>query len=171
MPLVRKTKLSLTFAAAFAVSIAQCQMAQAEDWGQPLTADAAEVWSGAFSGGTRSFQLAYGREFGGVFLGGSVAAGQTGLLTRAVQADETHQLRLQAGYEFGQAAGFVTFGGVQAEAAGGARQGPVIGLGMRVSLNRALQLTGELLHHEAGPKDGSASPRGETLSLSAAFRF
>ncbi|MEX0305101.1 MAG: hypothetical protein AB3N24_22010 [Leisingera sp.] len=93
------------------------------------------------------------------------------MLTQSAQADEARHLRLLAGYDFGPATGYVTLGRLQARSSGDRREGALLGLGMRVSLNRVLQVTGELLHHEAGPKTGGAGPRGETLSVSAAFRF
>ncbi|MFW8636401.1 hypothetical protein [Cribrihabitans pelagius] len=116
-------------------------------------------------------RLDYDRDFGSLVLGGMVALTQDGPLARALEAEETRQLRARAGYDFGPALGYVTLGRVQAATGGGRSSGPVLGLGMRVSLNRALQLTGELLHHQAGPASGPAAPRGETLSLGAAFRF
>ncbi|WP_156927463.1 hypothetical protein [Leisingera methylohalidivorans] len=148
------------------------QTSAAEEWRTAQPGYSGEASAAAGTAGTaRSFQFAFGRQLGGMFLSGTVMMEQSGLLTTAVQAEETHQLRLHAGYDFGPATGFVTLGGVQAETSSGSRQGPLFGLGMRFPLNRALQVTGELLHHEAGPRDGSASPRGETLSVRAAFRF
>ncbi|QAX29622.1 hypothetical protein ETW24_09730 [Leisingera sp. NJS204] len=174
MPMVKKARHRCSLAAVFAAAALISQTSAAEEWrplpsgftGQPAAATGSRLTSEA-----RSFQFAYGRHLGGMILAGTVTMEQSGLLTQAVQAEETRQLRLHAGYDFGPATGFVTLGRVQAETSSGSRQGPLFGLGMRVSLNRALQVTGELLHHEAGPRDGTASPRGETLSVSAAFRF
>lgn len=171
MPMVRKTTLTHAFAAGLSVGLAFAQPSFAEGWARPLFSNRVQAASGAGSTEPQAFQLAFLQEFGSFILGGTVASRRSGLLTRAVRADETHQLRLHAGYDFGPATGVVTLGGLQAETATGKRNGALFGLGMRVSLNRALQLRGELLHHEAGPKDGSGRPRGETLSLTAAFRF
>lgn len=171
MPMVRKTALTHAFAAGLAAAVALGQPCSADGWARPLFSTPVPTASGAGSAETHSFQLAFIQEVGNLIFGGTVASGRSGLLTQAVQADETHQLRLHAGYDFGPATGVVTLGGLQAETSNGKRQGALFGLGMRVSLNRALQLRGELLHHEAGPKDGSGRPRGETLSLTAAFRF
>lgn len=171
MPMVRKTALSHALAAGLALALAVGQPGSAEEWARPLFSNQIRAASGTGSAEPQAFQLAFLQEFGSLFLGGTVSSNRSGLLTRAVQAEETHQLRLHAGYDFGPATGVVTLGGVQAESSGGRRQGTLFGLGMRVSLNRALQLRGEVLHHEAGPRDGSGRPRGETLSVSAAFRF
>ncbi|MFW8593173.1 hypothetical protein [Cribrihabitans neustonicus] len=118
-----------------------------------------------------TLRLDYDRDFGSLVLGGMVALTQDGPLARALEAEETRQLRARAGYDFGPALGYVTLGRVEADTRAGRSSGPVLGLGMRVSLNRALQLTGELLHHQAGPSSGSSASQGETLSLGAAFRF
>lgn len=173
MPMVRKTALSHALAAGLALALAVGQPGSAEEWARPLFSNQIRAASGTGTGSAEphAFQLAFLQEFGSLILGGTVSSNRSGLLTRAVQAEETHQLRLHAGYDFGPATGVVTLGGVQAESSGGRRQGTLFGLGMRVSLNRALQLRGEVLHHEAGPRDGSGRPRGETLSVSAAFRF
>ncbi|WP_254604208.1 hypothetical protein [Leisingera sp. ANG59] len=165
------TKLCQTFAAVFAIAALHGQSGLAEDRGRSAS-DGSGPFTYSIPGGEgRSFAFGYGQDSEGLILGGSVATGQTGPLARALQAEETHQLRLHAGYDFGPATGFVTVGGLRAENSGRSRHGTLFGFGMRVSLNRALQLTGELLHHEAGPRDGSGSPRGETLALGAAFRF
>ncbi|WP_259965622.1 hypothetical protein [Leisingera aquaemixtae] len=175
MPMVRKTALSQAFAAGLTLALAAGQPGSAEEWARPLFSNQTRAVSGIGTGTgaaePQAFQLAFIHEFGSLILGGTVSSNRSGILTRAVQAEETHQLRLHAGYDFGPATGVVTLGGVQAEGSGGRRQGTLFGLGMRVSLNRALQLRGEVLHHEAGPRDGSGRPRGETLSVSAAFRF
>ncbi|MEW2913613.1 hypothetical protein [Leisingera sp. JC11] len=171
MPMVKKTKLCQTLAAVLTVTVFHAQSGLAEESARSVSPGFLQAEQRSFGGEARTFAFGYGDGEGGFVFGGSLATGQNGPLTRAVQAEETHQLRLHAGYDFGPATGFVTLGGLQAEASGGRRRGPLFGFGMRVSLNRALQLTGEILHHEAGPKDGSASPRGETLAVSAAFRF
>lgn len=171
MPMVRKTALIHAFAAGVAVALTFGQSSSAEGWARPLFSTSARTPSGGGSAEPQAFQLAFIREFGSILFGGTVGSNRSGLLTRAVQAEETHQLRLHAGYDFGPATGVVTLGGLQAETSSGKREGTLFGLGMRASLNRALQLRGEVLHHEAGPRDGSGRPRGETLSISAAFRF
>ncbi len=171
MPMVRMTKLCRTLAAALAVAALHGQFAWAEDRGRSASESSVPFRFSSSGGEGHSFAFRYGQGADGLILGGSVATRQTGPLTRTLQAEETHQLRLHAGYDFGPATGFVTVGGLQAEDSGRRRHGTLFGFGMRVSLNRALQLTGELLHHEAGPRDGSGSPRGETLAVSAAFRF
>lgn len=171
MPMVKKTEFFRTLATICALAAVWGQPASANDDERKPFRAGADVASAGSGGEARSFQFSLGHGAGGLLFGGSLATGQTGALTRAVQADETHQLRLQAGYEFGQTTGFVTVGGLQAEASSGRRLGPLFGLGMRVSLNRMLQVTGELLHHEAGPRDGGNGRTGETLSVSAAFRF
>ncbi|KIC27430.1 membrane protein [Leisingera sp. ANG-M6] len=171
MPMVQKTKLCQTLAVVLASTAVQGHSAFAEEYGRLQSNTSLLAEHGTAGGEARTIEFGYGQGADGLIFGGSLSTGQTGPLTRALQAEETHQLRLQAGYDFGPATGFVTVGGLQAEASSGRRHGSLFGFGMRVSLNRALQLTGELLHHEAGPTDGSASPRGETLAVSAAFRF
>ncbi|KIC37491.1 membrane protein [Leisingera sp. ANG-M7] len=171
MPMVRMTKLRRMFAAVIAIAALHGQSGLAEDSRQSAFDSPNPLTFSNPGGEGHSFAFGYSEGSDGLILGGSVATGQTGPLTRALQVEETHQLRLHAGYDFGPATGFVTVGGLQAEDSGRRRLGTLFGFGMRISLNRALQLTGELLHHEAGPRDGSGSPRGETLAVGAAFRF
>lgn len=171
MPMVQKTTLCKSLAAGLAMAAMHGHAVFAGDHRGPLFNASFDAVLSNSPGEAHAIEFGYDQGTDRLILGGSLATGQTGLLTQAVQAEETHQLRLQAGYDFGPATGFVTLGGIQAEASSGRRHGSLFGFGMRVSLNRALQLTGELLHHEAGPKDGSASPRGDTLAVSAAFRF
>ena len=171
MPMVRTTKQKPAIAAAIAVFALSTQSCAADGWKHPVLGGAVQSAVAAAGAEARSFQLAYGGEIGGVILGGAVGSERSSVLARAVQADEARHLRLLAGYDFGPATGYVTLGRLQARSSGSRREGALMGLGMQVSLNRALQLTGELLHHEAGPKTGGAGPRGETLSVSAAFRF
>ncbi|MBY6138319.1 hypothetical protein KUV26_02615 [Leisingera daeponensis] len=171
MPMVRKTKLCQAVAAALTFAAFPGTPVVAEDPVQPFITSVSHVSQNASGNEAQAFEFGYGLDSDGVIIGGRLATGQNGPLTRADLAEETHQLRLHAGYDFGPATGFVTVGGLQAEASSGRRHGSLFGFGMRVSLNRALQLTGEILHHEAGAKDGSVSLRGQTLAVSAAFRF
>ncbi|KIC11393.1 hypothetical protein RA19_08645 [Leisingera sp. ANG-M1] len=170
MPTVRITTKTLAACAILAASTFAQLPALADGLGQPLISTSGPAVAAAETS-NRTFQLAYGQEIGSLILGGSVAREHSGVLARAVQADEARHLRLLAGYDFGPATGFVSVGRLQARSSGRKTEGPLLGLGMRVSLNRALQLTGELLHHEAGTTGSGAREGGETLSVTAAFRF
>ena len=168
MPMVRKTKSHPAAAAIFAAAALLGQAGQAEEISRTGFKPFHLVQYGA-SDQEHSIEFSYGNS--GLVFGGSVATENSGHLTQAVQAEQTHQLRLHAGYEMGPATGFVTVGGLQAESSGERRYGTLFGFGMRVSLNQALQLTGELLHHEAGAGHGNTLRSGETLAIGAAFRF
>lgn len=171
MPLVCKTRHCQAFAVFLAVTALYAQPARSDGWKLFDSVQAgqqpAAVWGGALPAYHGDSSLGSG----GLLLGGAAIPGRIGVQSLAAPAEQRRQLRLHAGYDFGPVTGFVTVGGVAEELSGGPRQAPVFGFGMRVSLNRALQLTGELLHHDAGPLAGGASPGGETLSVSAAFRF
>ena len=171
MPKVRKTKNCLAIPAALAVAVLSAQSGSAEGWERPETGSGSPAAVISTDIGSRSFQLAYGREIGEMVFSGEVVRANSGGLTRAMDADETRHLRLLAGYDFGPATGLVSLGRLQARSSSGKRDGLLLGLGMRVSVNRALQLTGDLLHHEAEPVHDGSRQRGETLSVSPAFRF
>lgn len=106
-----------------------------------------------------------------LLLNGGILLDQSGALNRALQADETHQLRLNASYSVGETTGYLTLGGLQAVAGGNHWYGPVVGLGMRVSLNHGVQLSGEILRHDTPPNAVGGGGHAETLSVRAAFRF
>lgn len=101
----------------------------------------------------------------------SRVAGAPAELQSGGRGEQGGALRLNAGYAFGSATGYIALGSQRQHSAAGAGSAPVIGFGMRVSLNRALQLSGEILHHEGDGSQGAGGGRGETLSLQAAFRF
>lgn len=86
-------------------------------------------------------------------------------------AGQVGALRVNAGYGFGAATGYVAIGSLRQQPGSDDSHTPVVGIGMRVSLNRALQLSGEILHHEGRSGHGASGSAGETLSLQAAFRF
>jgi len=60
---------------------------------------------------------------------------------------------------------------VQHGGSSGLAPSQVFGLGLRVSVNRVLQMTGEFLHHDVDPAAAQAGKGGEILSVRAAFRF
>ncbi len=84
---------------------------------------------------------------------------------------DERQFRVNAGYSVGATTGYLIFGGSMPQSEASISVHPVVGLGMRVSLNRALQLSGEIIHHDLSGNDRSDGATGETLSVQAAFRF
>lgn len=161
MPEVRKARVLMPLAVAIVAL-----PVLADQWGsrpaaqQPSLTAAPAVQAFEFANADSSLML-----IGGIVLD------QSGALNRALNADETHQLRLNAGYTVGETTGYLTLGGLQAVAGNSHWFGPVVGLGMRVSLNHGVQLSGEILHHETAPNAGGSQGRSETLSVRAAFRF
>lgn len=138
----------------------------------------ADQWSGvssappaglAVSPGSQAFEI--GSDTAGFSLNGGIVTEQIGALNRAMDVDATQQLRLSAVRSVGATTGYLTLGGLQAAANGEHWYSPVVGFGMRVSLNRGIQLSGEILHHETDVSTGGPNESGETLLVRAAFRF
>lgn len=83
--------------------------------------------------------------------------------------DDSQMLQLRAGIDLGRTLGYVTFG--ERQQGSDQERNQVIGLGVRVSVNRILQMSGEFLHHAPGSSPNGATLGDETLSFRAAFRF
>lgn len=138
----------------------------AEQWSQVPSIPLADF---AVSPGAQAFEI--GSDASAFLLNGGIVTEQIGALNRALDVDETQQLRLSAVRTIGATTGYLTLGGLQAAADGEHWYSPVVGLGMRVSLNRGIQLSGEILHHETDVSTGGPNESGETLLVRAAFRF
>lgn len=92
---------------------------------------------------------------------------QSGNAAQAALTGATPQLR--AGYDIGRTYGFLSFSPPDLLTTDPrADERPAFGLGLRISVNRALQLTGEIQHLE---DDGSGRISDDRVSLQAAFRF
>lgn len=123
---------------------------------------------------------------GGAFRQGNLTTGASQILRgNAVSAPNSVQIR--AGYSFGHrtdrrvgygtdhgtghSIGYVSYG---AQGLGAGERGESVeslGLGVQMSLNNVLRLTGEYLHYRSN--DAGANQRGQSnsLALRAAFRF
>ncbi|OIQ45453.1 MAG: hypothetical protein BM558_03855 [Roseobacter sp. MedPE-SW] len=129
----------------------------------------------ATSGGatTPATRLAFSadRDYGLLVLGGSYLRGNMHPYPGFIGATGTEQMSLRAGYDFGDSLGYISLGRQQGLGANSHDVAETLGIGFRVSLNRALQLTGEYLHHT--PSGGGAGPdlSPNTISIGAAFRF
>ncbi|MGR3759502.1 outer membrane protein [Roseobacteraceae bacterium NS-SX3] len=117
-------------------------------------------------GAGREVQLGYNQDFGAVVLGGEVFFAKT-----AGTSNEAKRVQLRAGYDFGDALGYVTLGNIKAEQAAADTGGAVVGFGMAYSMNQALQVSGELLRNGAALRVPGGVPQGQSLALQAAFRF
>jgi outer membrane immunogenic protein len=118
-----------------------------------------------------SLEFSADRDYGRLVLGGSYSRGSGSLFSGLGGAAGTERVSLRAGYDFGQSLGYVSLGRQQALALRGEDATDTLGIGIRVSLNRALQLTGEYLHRapsEPGAYQGQSPSR---ISIGAAFRF
>lgn len=123
------------------------------------------------SGAPTRLSLSTDRDYGTFTLGGEFSRGGTPLRADLPGGSDSEQVNLRAGYDFGQSLGFVTFGRQQDPGENGAGPRQILGLGMRVSLNRALQLTGEFLHYSPAHSGNDNGHSQNSLSIKAAFRF
>ncbi|UWS77961.1 hypothetical protein N1037_11735 [Phaeobacter sp. G2] len=118
-----------------------------------------------------SLEFSADRDYGQLVLGGTYSRGNGSLLSGFGATARTEQVSLRAGYDFGHSLGYISLGHQREQAVSGQEETNTLGIGVRVSLNRALQLTGEYLHH--APL-GSAAHQGQSpsrISIGAAFRF
>ncbi len=120
---------------------------------------------------TNGLAFSADRDYGRLVLGGSYSRGSTWQNPGFEDPAGSERLSLRAGYDFGQSLGYVSVGRLLGLGAEGADNADTLGIGVRVSLNRALQLTGEYLHY--APSGGRAS-HGQSpsrISIGAAFQF
>lgn len=123
----------------------------------------------------RGVQIEGDRDFGHFVLGGSMRQGDiasgASSIPNGLEAVPPNSVQIRAGYDFGPSLGYVTFGTHRDRSL---QSGDVIeslGVGLRLSLNRALSLTGEYLHYTS-PDNGQGIRREtDSLALRAAFRF
>jgi outer membrane immunogenic protein len=127
--------------------------------------------SQSFQGSLSRIAFSADRDYGAIVLGGSYSRGSSphpfGLLGGA----DTEQVNLRAGYDFGRSLGYITLGQAQDQGANQTGQAETLGIGLRVSLNRALQLTGEFVHHSPSGSNSSEPQDTERLTIGAAFQF
>ncbi|MEP2715226.1 hypothetical protein [Pseudophaeobacter sp.] len=127
----------------------------------------------------RELRIAFStdRDLGTVVLGGSYRRGQSPLSSVGSQGfpglrANGEAVTLRAGCDFGDSLGYVSFGQHQLRGRTADAAGETLGIGLRISLNRALQLTGEFLHHSGGARAGTAPRQSPNqISLGAAFLF
>ncbi len=118
--------------------------------------------------GTLSFSA--DRDYGRLVLGGSYSRGNAPAYPGLGRTVGEEQFSLRAGYDFGNSLGYVSLGRQQSQGQFVENESEVLGIGMRVSLNRALQLTGEYLHHRK-PAEAATGLSASRLTIGAAFRF
>ncbi|MFV1440638.1 MULTISPECIES: outer membrane protein [unclassified Phaeobacter] len=162
-------------AAGLVLSIGMAGPVGAGDWsGFFLGASMARVTGAASDGGTTSapgLHLGYDHDFGRVILGGEVEVDRSGGAGDSQAEDQTHRIKLRAGYDMGETLGYVTIGSARRETATDSDNGAVYGLGVSYSLNRALRLSGEYLHQDANDGAALQAPARDILSIRASFQF
>lgn len=165
------------------------------DWSQYFTrGDTDIVVTRLFSDrdpARQDIQIQADRRFGNLLIGGALRQGNlaTGAsqILRGNTASAPNSVQIRAGYSFGhrtdhglgraggqgvgQGIGYVSFGTQGLDGREGGASVESLGLGLQVSLNNVLRLTGEYLHFRSD--DAAGNPRRETnsLALRAAFRF
>jgi hypothetical protein len=111
------------------------------------------------------------RDYGRLVVGGSYRRGKALPFPGIAASASGEQFSLRAGYDFGNSLGYVSLGRQQMPGGNGQAETEVLGVGVRVSLNRAIQLTGEYLHHTHAGSESASSFTVNQLSVGAAFRF
>lgn len=126
---------------------------------------------GAFQDAPPGLVFSADRDYGALVLGGSFSRGNS-LHHMGLQGSSgSEQLNLRAGYDFGRSLGYITLGQTQDHGPDQTGQADTLGIGLRVSLNRALQLTGEFVHHSTSGSNSTAPQDTERFTVGAAFRF
>lgn len=108
---------------------------------------------------------------GQIMLGGTFHLEGRDLASSGHDGEVSRQLRLLAGYDFGRTVGYVTVGQDHQGAGPNLSRSQVYGVGLQVSLNRALQMAGEILHETSNSAVPGQDTGQEVLSIGAAFRF
>ena len=111
------------------------------------------------------------QDYGHLVLGGSYQQGRQPGVPGLDGQEDSQQLQLRAGYDFGRALGYLTVG--ERQHGTGAQEGrsQVYGIGLRVSVNRVLQMSGEILRHAPSAPVVGQGEDDDILSVRAAFRF
>jgi hypothetical protein len=113
----------------------------------------------------------FDQDFGDIVLGGSFRQGRGVRSGGLGLGDDVQRIDLRAGYDFGQSLGSLTVGEVGSGRGALEQSDQVYGFGLRISVNRILQMTGEVLHREGAQDGRDGVLRGDILSVEAAFRF
>lgn len=108
-------------------------------------------------------------DYGSFTFGAGYARGPVHLHQGMTGHSDSEYLNLRAGIDFGQSLGYITLGRQMSPRHATTAQ--TAGLGLRVSLNRAIQLTGEFLHSIPSSDQTDGEDIHQSLSLRAAFRF
>jgi hypothetical protein len=116
-------------------------------------------------------RASFDQDFGSFVLGGTYEQGRGAALAGFGGFEQGQRIDLRAGYDFGRSIGYITFGEVGVERSAADLRSQVIGFGLRVSVNRVLQMTGEVLHRENDHVGRLGALGGDVLSVQAAFRF
>lgn len=129
------------------------------------------IAAGAFHDTQSRMAFSADRDYGAIVLGGSFSRGNSLHHLGLSGSADTEQVNLRAGYDFGRSLGYITLGQAQDQGANQTGQAETLGFGLRVSLNRALQLTGEFVHHSPSGSNTSEPRDTERLTVGAAFQF
>lgn len=173
MPSVQKAKKQIAKGALVAICATNSLPVFAGDWN---VNHSSEATSGRFLGSPQFVEesasllmLSTDRDYGNFTLGAGFARGEVPMHGELSGASNSEYLDLRAGLDFGNSLGYVTLG--RQETPGRDQGRDMVGLGLRVSLNRALQLTGEFLHYSPSSDAATDQASGTSLSIQAAFRF
>ena len=147
-------------------------------------AQQAETWTGSYAGVQLGYgdlgapagetgviggiHLGYGQDFGRIVLGAEADYDFADLGS----VDGIGRLKLRAGYDFGQALGYVTAGVARADAAGTDDTGPVYGIGFAYRLDNGIDFGAEVLHHDFdGATGGAGDLDATTITVRGSIRF
>lgn len=129
---------------------------------------------GLLQGEDSSFglHLGYDRDFGNYVLGGEIELEHSDLNLGTVTVDSVSRIKLRAGYDFGDALGYVTLGGASADTSVGSESGTVFGLGLSYSVSEQFSIGGEILRQNFDALNGAGGDSDvDSVSVRASFRF
>ncbi len=123
---------------------------------------------------TYGLHLGYDYDFGDWVVGGELAYdwANIDLGTGVGTADNLGSLKMKAGYDFGDALGYVVLGGSRAYTSLGDDTGLVYGVGVAYAINDQWTLSGEVLRHDFNNFNGTGvDADADVIQVRASFRF
>lgn len=133
--------------------------------------------SGGVPGGddfTYGVHGGYDYDFGDWVIGGELEydRAKIAIAGGTEQVDNVGRLKFKAGYDFGQALGYVVVGAARADTTLGNDTGAIYGLGLAYQVSPQFMLSGEVLRHDFNNYNGSGlDVEADSVNIRASFRF
>ena len=131
--------------------------------------------TGGLSGDDVAYGLfiGYNQDLGDWVFGGELEYAWVDIDVGAgAQVDNISRLKLRAGYDFGEAIGYVAVGGARADTTVGSDTGAVYGLGIDYAASEFVTISGEWLRHDFNNFNSTGVDiDANSFTLRAAWRF